>query len=519
MSTFKAANGLKLTCGNTDDGMWVASAGSSTPLRISQHLASILQWVVDDQRRPIDEYIGGPIAKEQLEAGVAILKEQSLIVDGDAALTPAAPARFRFHSLFSIQIAILYRDKHFIWLKALATKAFIRVLAGCAIVSFVVGLCGFLVYNRLYMDAISSPSTLLTLLATALFVVLANSLHELSHALALAYYGGNVRRIGVMLFYLAPAFFCDVTEAWHLPQKNQRTIVALAGVISSFGIAGVCSILFVVTGGAQQWLALAAVALFLTSVANLLPFIKLDGYIALMTYLDLPNLRSQSMHEWKLLVGTGVVSALRMHTASLPLAVFGLFCSGTPVVLLISMAVTLGRTSGSLITKGLVLIAIAAAIVLVIRGLYGVFQCTCFGVKSFSFRLFCTGILSALLLVVAALLPVPVRISEAYWMENGTVVTNMPPSKAAGHAVALYKNGLFLSQYLGSGVIGDEAIADAKVPLQALAPNVATQGYLGSASVLPITKYTGAKLSPVGSAVVEGGSEQLVNLILDFALS
>ena len=96
-----------------------------------------------------------------------------------------------------------------------------------------------------------------------------------------------------------PSIFCDVTEAWKLPNKNQRTIIALAGVVSTFGIAGLATSIYVITGRGMRWLAIAAIILYAESLLNFMPFIKLYGYIALMTYVDSPRLRDKTMEEWK----------------------------------------------------------------------------------------------------------------------------------------------------------------------------------------------------------------------------
>src|SRR5436305_5908847 len=57
-------------------------------------------------------------------------------------------------------------------------------------------------------------------------------LHESCHGLACKHTGGQVHRMGFLLIYLSPAFFCEVTEAWVFGSKWQRIATVAAGLWS-----------------------------------------------------------------------------------------------------------------------------------------------------------------------------------------------------------------------------------------------------------------------------------------------
>ena len=176
------------------------------------------------------------------------------------------------------------------------------MLLGGAIASIIFAVTGLVLIGVKFQEfesALATPQTPLVIFGLIVFVIFVVSLHEFAHATILVYFGESPRRIGIMLFYLIPAFFCDIINAWRLPNKNQRVIIALAGVVSTFGIAGIVSTIYTVTDTKYSWLAIAAAILYIESLLNLLPFIKLDGYIALMAYLDEPKLRDLAMEEWK----------------------------------------------------------------------------------------------------------------------------------------------------------------------------------------------------------------------------
>ncbi|MGK5632969.1 daptide biosynthesis intramembrane metalloprotease, partial [Streptomyces sp. URMC 123] len=60
------------------------------------------------------------------------------------------------------------------------------------------------------------PPSGAVVVAAALLGLFSGVLHEFGHAAMLVAHGGRPRRFGVMLFYLLPALFCDVSDGWRL---------------------------------------------------------------------------------------------------------------------------------------------------------------------------------------------------------------------------------------------------------------------------------------------------------------
>jgi putative peptide zinc metalloprotease protein len=127
-------------------------------------------------------------------------------------------------------------------------------------------------------------------------VLAATAVHELAHGIALLRAGGRVRRMGVMLLYGSPALFCDVSDAWRLPRRR-RVTVALAGarVHAAVAAALILAAAMMPAGSVRQLLTIAAAGNAVAAVVNLYPFVKFDGYIALVGWLDRPHLRAHSM--------------------------------------------------------------------------------------------------------------------------------------------------------------------------------------------------------------------------------
>ncbi|GEM_PF-2410215 len=128
-------------------------------------------------------------------------------------------------------------------------------------------------------------------------MLLSSIIHEYGHAMACRAFGGQVRRMGIMLYVLAPMAFCDVSDAHRFASKRDRMIVGAAGIYVQLAVASLFAI-------AWAWLPMpSAVALVLaqfvavtmvSTLANLNPLLKLDGYYILTDWLEIPNLRSRA---------------------------------------------------------------------------------------------------------------------------------------------------------------------------------------------------------------------------------
>src|SRR5215211_2432705 len=131
------------------------------------------------------------------------------------------------------------------------------------------------------------------LLMPAVFgvVLLTAAWHELGHASALRYGGGQPRGIGVGLYLVYPVFYTDTTDAYRLGRRS-RVRVDLGGfyfhLLASVGLIGLAEL----TG--QIWLLAAVLVINIEVLRQLLfPFVRLDGYWLLADLTGVPDLFSQ----------------------------------------------------------------------------------------------------------------------------------------------------------------------------------------------------------------------------------
>jgi len=122
-------------------------------------------------------------------------------------------------------------------------------------------------------------------------------LHELGHGLTCRHFGARCHELGVMMLVFVPCLYCNVSDAWTLPNKWHRIAVTAAGVWVELVLAAVCT--FVWWFSEPGWLnTLSLNTMFVCSVSTLLfngnPLLRYDGYYVLADWLEVPNLWQQS---------------------------------------------------------------------------------------------------------------------------------------------------------------------------------------------------------------------------------
>jgi putative peptide zinc metalloprotease protein len=123
-------------------------------------------------------------------------------------------------------------------------------------------------------------------------------IHEFAHGYTVKMYGGEVHDMGIALLYFTPAFYCDTTDSLLFPSKWQRLWVTVAGIYIEGILCTIATALWVATYPDTLIHELAYKAMLFTGVStvffNINPLIKIDGYHALCSYLELSELREDS---------------------------------------------------------------------------------------------------------------------------------------------------------------------------------------------------------------------------------
>ncbi|WP_246033338.1 hypothetical protein [Streptomyces hundungensis] len=210
----------------------------------------------------------------------------------------------------------------------------------------------------------------------ALAMLIVNAFHELGHATALAYHGGRPRAMGVMLLYcVCPAFFCDVSATWRLGRR-QRATVALAGITVNAAAASVAALAAAADfGGHQEFCWRLVAANVFTFVFNLLPFIKLDGYLLLLAFVDESHLRPRAMADARNWLSHHLYRrpAIKRELHRWWSVPYGLAAMTLPALLITTMLISLGTLSFRAGPIGVIL-WLVAVLLAVLRLLAGILR-------------------------------------------------------------------------------------------------------------------------------------------------
>jgi putative peptide zinc metalloprotease protein len=123
-------------------------------------------------------------------------------------------------------------------------------------------------------------------------------IHEFGHGLSCRVFGGEVHEMGALFLCFSPALYCNVSDAWTLPNKWHRIIISAAGIYVELIIAAIATFVWWNTP-TQPFinnlsLSLMVVCSVSTIVFNANPLMRYDGYYVLADWLEIPNLRERS---------------------------------------------------------------------------------------------------------------------------------------------------------------------------------------------------------------------------------
>ena len=258
---------------------------------------------LEEVRRRGEEHLGAPLAEAMLQQFTAKLRTLGFLDNSAVEVHTCAPGhkpgRVR-GSIFYLRFKVFDPDRLLTALVPRVRFVFTRTFALLSVATILLA-AGVTVVNweelhhslyRLYRVE-TIPLAWITLLGIVVG-------HELSHGLTCKRFGGKVHEIGLLLIYLQPAMYCNVSDAWMFPERSKRLLVTLAGAWFEILVWALATLFWRVTDPATvpSFLALVvATTLGIKSLFNLNPLIKLDGYYLLSDFVEIPNLRSNAFRH------------------------------------------------------------------------------------------------------------------------------------------------------------------------------------------------------------------------------
>ena len=122
--------------------------------------------------------------------------------------------------------------------------------------------------------------------------------HEFAHGLACKHFGGDVNEVGVlMIYYVLPAFYCNVTDIYRIGRKRERLWVIGAGIYWQLAVSAAAALVWLAATpftAISDFMFLVFVGGTLNVFFNCNPLIKLDGYYAFSQLVGVQNLQARS---------------------------------------------------------------------------------------------------------------------------------------------------------------------------------------------------------------------------------
>jgi len=115
--------------------------------------------------------------------------------------------------------------------------------------------------------------------------------HELGHAAACIRFGAKHGGIGFGFYLLTPVFFADVSDAWKL-KPSERIVVNLGGIYLEMILASILLVIYFFNN--QIAFLIIPCLLIISTLYNLNPLLKFDGYWVLVDATNTPNLQTKA---------------------------------------------------------------------------------------------------------------------------------------------------------------------------------------------------------------------------------
>ena len=510
-------NGLDISASGQD---WTVSDAGGRIFRVSADVAALLKSV-DGVRTPPElaghllRQTGRQWTSEAVTQALEAFSAKGWIEDGT--IQPGKPRRIRFVPPLTLQIAFFSPAPFLSRMKPTLDKLIgTRMVVVYALIMFA-GVVVLAASSRDVWHALTTPLPLSTYLAVIVAMMLSTMLHEMGHGAALTAFGGKPRQIGFMLFYLTPAFFCDVSDGWRLDSKWKRVSIALAGIVTQGVLAGTASLLSLAAGAPEirTGLLVYAVLGYTSGIINLVPFVKLDGYIALMSYLNISHLRDKSLRDARRMISRGLFGHATPYELP-PLRRFkayGVLCMLFPAYLIITALSLWLDVIAKFGGWGAVIALLIVALVLgrAVAGFINVVKEGWDPQRSKLRIVTVTVLLTAATAVSAAYVQIPATIEAGFVNDAsgpGLVFDDADsvPALRVGQVVEIYGSGLIGARQIGTLSVEDAHAATRSVPLDAIAP-VTIDGARLNAVVIPLKGQEASLLPSSGTARIHLGNE------------
>lgn len=223
-----------------------------------------------------------------------------------AASTPAEPAQPKRGKLFGQSVVFfrvpLYDPDRLLntlepWLRWIWTRTFAAIAVCLMLVALVISISS----AGQLLDALPNLMSWESIIFFTVVVLAATAVHELAHGLTCKHFGGEVHETGILFMFFMPCMYCNVSDAWLIPDNKKRLLITLAGGFADLCLWALAVFLWRITVPGAVVNQIALILLTVCggrSLLNFNPLLRLDGYYLLADWLAIPNLRKRGLEYW-----------------------------------------------------------------------------------------------------------------------------------------------------------------------------------------------------------------------------
>lgn len=258
------------------------------------------------------EFIPQKITLEELQQFIGRLHETGLVIsetDGQGAKLLTRAEKAAHKKLISTLSNILYIklpgfDPETIlrWLhprlKWIYTPAALMATITLAVSALTLVLVNFQEFQgRPELESFHSFFNMRNIVWLWLAMGMTKIIHEFGHGLTCTHFGGECHEMGLLFLVLSPALYCNVSDAWTMPNKWHRIAISVAGIYVEVFLASLSTFIWWYSApGLMHNIAFST--MFVCSVNTVLlnanPLMRFDGYYVLSDFLEIPNLRQKA---------------------------------------------------------------------------------------------------------------------------------------------------------------------------------------------------------------------------------
>ena len=258
-------------------------------------------------RAAFEERFTTPLAAEDLDAFLEMVEQQKLLDLPAAAIPllsptpavarPGATDSTSHRNVLYWRKAVLDPDRLLTWLAPRLAFCWTVPAFAVSLLCIITATCILWANRAEVADGLGSVLRWETAVVVWLTVMTVTTLHEFAHGLTCKHFGGEVHEMGVLFIFFMPCLYCNVSDAWLMPERSRRLWITFAGGYFELFVWSLSVLVWRVTLPGTHVNFLAFVVLSTCGVQTLFnfnPLLKLDGYYLLSDWWRTPNLQQCS---------------------------------------------------------------------------------------------------------------------------------------------------------------------------------------------------------------------------------